>query len=307
MVTAVRRLPVAGCRLPVVGRRRDGDRDSEEATVGGGGDPEPGQLTGRERLKRQRADCDAGRGFLAPPQPGHVAADDDRGLEHAVVARHDHRRMLGGQAGAAVLVAQQELVEPGQGMHPPRRAVREAGRHPVADLVDDELLKVLTGEGHPDRHVADRKLCPPGEIAQGRRSVAGEVAPHELPQRLLAVEPAGAGDPLVEEDDGLVVAAHRAKAELAGLVELPDQVRAALTSGGDPGRLESLEELGAGRGPATLEQLGRNVPGLAERRVVQAEFAVPGQQRAQRPLPRELQHPPDIDGGYQVQGAAHRP
>ncbi len=87
----------------------------------------------------------------------------------------------------AVLVGEQVLVETGQDVHAGagsgcRRSIQFAGRDEIARVVERELGDGIACGGHPGPRVGEGELRPPREIADGRGTVAREIAERELAQ-----------------------------------------------------------------------------------------------------------------------------
>ena len=113
--------------------------------------------------------------------------------------------------------------------------------------------------------------------------------------------------PLVEQYERLLAVAHRPEHQGAGRGQVGEQVVAALPVGGQALVVPAGHQLAAQQRPAPAQRLGRHCAGLVDRRVVDAELAVPPGDRGRDARRPEVEHPAQVDRGHQVQGAAHRP
>ena len=194
--------------------------------------------------------------FPTPPSADDLAVGHDGRLEHAVAAGDDGLRVFGGERGAAVLIAQQKLVEPGQGMDfraGGRRRIQQPGGHPVAGAVDDDFLQFGPGDRQPGGGVRSGSF-----VHQVKsRSVAGPWLTKNRrtnSPRASSRSRCRASAPIPQQHHRLLVAPHRTEAQVAGLVQPSEQMHSALPGGVDPGRLERGHQLGPGGGSTALEQ-----------------------------------------------------
>ena len=98
--------------------------------------------------------------------------------------------------------------------------------------VDLHAGQPLTGDGQGRPCVADRAAGPPHQVGDRSGTVAAEEPQCQLTERLVAVEPARPGHPLVEEHEELLAVLRGTEAQRAGLRQVPEQVIAALTARG---------------------------------------------------------------------------
>ena len=128
---------------------------------------------------------------LQPAPAAHDAAvDGDEVVRHhlrAVLERLRHTRR---QRGAVIAVGDDHLVVVGEqvngGAGGPRRSPRGAAREPVGLAVDGRGREARRRRLDAALRIAHRQPGPPGEVLRQRRAVAGEVAPGQLGQRLVA-------------------------------------------------------------------------------------------------------------------------
>ncbi len=116
------------------------------------------------------------------PGVDDLAVVEDDGLEDAIAAGDDPVGEGRGQGGAAVGVAEEELVEPGEQEHPAcsmavsLQDVWDRGVHQVLNPVDVETLQVWSGQGDTGPDVGGGQPGSPGEVGSGGGPVAAEVA-----------------------------------------------------------------------------------------------------------------------------------
>ena len=84
---------------------------------------------------------------------------------------------------------------------------------------------------------------PPDEVLQLGRAVAGEVAPGQFGQRLVARSFSRRRQPFVQQHDRLLLADARADSGQALVGEIPEHVIAALAGRGDAGRVGQPDEV----------------------------------------------------------------
>src|SRR3954451_8708948 len=111
-------------------------------------------------------------------------------------------------------------------------------------------------------YLGQRKLGPPGKVAEGGRPVAAEVAHQELTDRLLTLEYAGCGDPLIESRDQLLVAGKRSQHQPAVPAQRAEKVDAALAMRCLAAGIEYFEQLRAADGTIGQNPVQRQVPRL---------------------------------------------
>ena len=116
----------------------------------------------------------------------------------------------------------------------------------------------------PAGGVAQGKLRPPAEVAQGRRAVAGEESPDELPERLVPLEHARVRHPFPQQHHlpGRCPASGRGTGPGSDAADRAD-ANPRWPVGGDPGRLERREQFGAGGRSPALEQRRWRPPGAS--------------------------------------------
>ena len=84
-------------------------------------------------------------------------------------------------------------------------------------------------------------------------------------------------------------------------------MHAALTGGGESVLLEGGEQLAATEVGATGQEFAGDRRGALEVGIGELELAVPPGRGPDDALGRELQHPPEVFRGHEMQGSAHRP
>jgi len=115
------------------------------------------------------------------------------------------------------------------------------------------------------------------------------------------------GDPLVDEYEKLLPTAYRSEAERAGLRQVPQQVVAALAGRADAALTPPGQQLVAPELVAARERVHGKLTGALDDSQVEVQLSAAGGGTDHRPRCRELEHPAEVLGRDQVQGAAHRP
>ena len=136
--------------------------------------------------------------------------------------------------------------------------------------------------------------------------MAAGIPDEPLGHRLLALEPARRGDPLLREHESLLRAGGRSLAEQAAQSQVEDRVVAATAVGLVTGRLPGAQQLGPGEAPAT-QRLQRHRLGPVEHGLAEPELLAAAGRLAPDPLRGEPEHPAEILGRHDEERAAHRP
>src|SRR5699024_10553402 len=151
-----------------------------------------------DRLAGEGLDDDARTGLArrALPRSAGTASGDDGVLEHSVAAGNDGLLVGGVECRAAILVAEDDLVESRhqqrlRGIGSPfAQTVVEVRRVEAVDFADLRAHDLSGVDavlyGPPDRGL--RQSGPPCRIVDGHRSVAEDIASHPFAQPRLGVE-----------------------------------------------------------------------------------------------------------------------
>ena len=222
--------------------------------------------------------------------------------------------MLRRQYQRPVGVAQQELIEARQREHGACTgdcAVVEQGRglrrEPVAGALELQLhqLALDLGQCRPDLGEGDPG--PPGKVPFRGGAVAAQVPQQPLGDALRALQAPGHLDPVSKGDHQLLVAGQRALHQQSALAQDAQQVDPALAGSGLAGPLEGLEQLRPAGGSAAGDQLQPGNGRSVDVRRSNSELPVPPRHAADQAVGGNVQHPLQVLGSQQVQGAPHRP
>lgn len=187
----------------------------------------------------------------ALPGPHHAPVADHGRAEHTVATGDETAGELGGYHGGPVLVAEDELVEAWEQDDTLGRdakgaeQLRRPGVHEVLHAFDLHASEGGLGQRQSGSGVRRDQVRPAHEILDGGRAVAGEVAPGQLPERLVALQAPLMDDPLIDEDDQLLAVTHRPEAHQSRLGQVPEHVVPALVGGGQAACLPCRQQLGA--------------------------------------------------------------
>src|SRR6202040_752104 len=161
---------------------------------------------------------------------------------------------------------------------------------------------------------ADGETCvhqlqsrPPGEVADRRGAVPAEVAVGQLGERLLARQAPRPWQPLLEQDEGRLLALAWAEADQAVLREPPEHVHPALPTWREPGALEGSIRRRPRELAATLEIPDQQGGGPSQDALVDAEGAQATRSGGGPARRQQLGHPARVVGGDEVQRTPHRP
>lgn len=221
-----------------------------------------------------------------------------------------HALGVGGiQDRAPVPVADEELVEWGQEVHPARRAPPRARRRRAPELA---AVHELSGEPRPregDRFPGGtgREPRPPGEVLDRGGAVAREVAGGELCERLGARQCPRGRHPLLEERERLLLPFARGGAEEPLLRKSREDVDPALARRGDAPLAQRRVQGVAREPPAPVQRPREEVPAPSERGIVEAELPLARRARRDGRRREQREHPADVRGGHEVERAPHRP
>ena len=131
----------------------------------------------------------------------------------------------------------------------------------VGDPAELQPSQPVPAQGHPPAHVSERQAGPARQVPLRGRAVAPEVAARELAEGLVAIQSPRLPHPLLEQDEGLLLAAEGTQHERPGLGEIPEEVVGALAVDHDPARRDRGQQRLARRGLGPL----RGAPTTASR------------------------------------------
>lgn len=142
---------------------------------------------------------------------------------------------------------------------------------------------------------------------QGGGPSAREVALGQRGERFVAIQHPGWRHPLLEQDEGLLLALSGAETEKPVEREPSQDVNAALAGGGDPGRLQLLVQGVARELPVALQSAHDHVPALVEDGLIELELPVPRRAPREHPGCQQLEHPTNVGRRHEMQRAPHGP
>ena len=174
-----------------------------------------------------------------------MTVQDEGVREDPVAAWDDQPLVVGIELGRAIAVAEDELVEPGQGTGRQGWGGVGAGDGVVKQGLGDEQVTPAerarddpVGRGKPGASVGHREVRPSGQVVGADGSMAAHEALGDHRQSTGAVQVGARRRELVEQHEGLVLAALRPHARDALLAGVPEQVIGALPGAGDARGLE---------------------------------------------------------------------
>ena len=136
--------------------------------------------------------------------------------------------------------------------------------------------------------------------------MSGEISEDKPPESLFPVQSAIPRNPLVKQDQSLLRSVRWPPAHQLRLREVPDDVIAPLTGGGDAGPIECVEEFVPTESHTAGERRAGDVPRSVERVLVQVEFSQAPRSRFDHSFRRQPEHPAEITRPHEMQRAANR-